>query len=153
MIFKLIFVAFLYPAAVISAPKEEALCGKFNVSDISSFVDDKNDQLTIVIPNGMVRLKQTSSLRNNFLLKNLFRNEMASYYIKKENWTPLEVGTVGLEFYSIKCSGVDNYVLWVSQSNVTVRRMKKSEMKEGNQINIVGDFSSFGSESGFEGFK
>ena len=125
MIFKYLACLALLPLIAIASPREDALCGKFSVTDVSPYIDDKNNQLTIVIPDGMVTAKRMAMPRNAFILKNIFRNEMASYFIKRERWSPLEIGVVGMESYSVKCSGVDNYVLWVSQSNVTVKRMEK----------------------------
>ena len=143
----------LLPLTAFGAPQDEALCGKFSVKDVSPYIEDKNNQLTIVMTDALVTAKKMAMPKNTFLLKNLFRNELASYFIKRENWSPLGVRVVGMETYTVKCSGVDNYVLWVSQSNVTVTRLEKNNKQSESQIDVVGDFGSFGSESGFEGFK
>lgn len=153
MIFKFLSCLILLPLAAFAAPQEEVLCRKFNVTDLAAYIDDKNNQLTIVIPNAMVMAKKVAMPKNTFLLKNLFRNEVASYFIKRENWSPLGVSLVGMETYTVKCSGVENYVLRVSQSNVTVTRLEKTKIQSDSQIDVIGDFGSFGSETGFEGFK
>ena len=153
MIFKFLAWLIMLPLTAYAAPQEAALCGKFSVNDVLAYVDDKNNQLTIVLPNAMVAAKKMSRPQSPFFLKNLFRNEMASYFIKREKWSPLEVRVTGMQTYSVKCSGVDNFVLWVSQSNVTVSKMEKTKTQSDNQFDVVGDFGSFGEKSQFEEFK